>query len=113
MNSILDSMKQLLGMNIDDEDFNAELIIHINSVFTILHDIGVGPVDGFSIGDETATWDLYPVNSMMRDLIKTYMFLKIKMVFDPSASSSITETTKSLLAEYEWRLQGMSEYKGG
>ena len=90
MDSILTSIKKLLGIAEECEDFDTDLILHINSVFMILTQMGIGPKEGFSIEDDSATWDDFLLDSKNLDAVKTYVHLKVKLVFDPSASSVVT-----------------------
>lgn len=104
MDSILTSIKKLLGIAEECEDFDTDLIIHINSVFMILTQMGIGPKEGFSIEDDSATWDDFLLDSKNLDAVKTYVHLKVKLVFDPSASSVVTEAMNKMISELEWRL---------
>lgn len=106
MESILTSVKKLLGITEDYEHFDTDLIIHINSVFMNLKQLGVGPTNGFRIEDKLATWqDFIPFDDAVQlDAVKTYMYAKVKLVFDPPASSAHTEALKEIIKEYEWRL---------
>ena len=79
MESILTSIKKLLGITEDYTHFDDDLIMHINSVFTILTQLGVGPKEGFRIEDEIATWnDFVQTDSVLFDSVKSYMHLAIK-----------------------------------
>ena len=104
MDSILTSIKKLLGIAEECEDFDTDLILHINSVFMILTQMGIGPKEGFSIEDDSATWDDFLLDSKNLDAVKTYVHLKVKLVFDPSASSVFTESMNKMISELEWRL---------
>lgn len=104
MNSILTSIKKLLGISEEYEHFDTDLIMHINSVFTILTQMGVGPSDGFSIDDKYAVWnDFIPEGSSIK-AVKSYMYLKVKLLFDPPLSSAVMESTNRMISELEWRL---------
>lgn len=104
MESILTSIKKLLGIVEEYENFDADLIMHINSVFSILTQLGVGPSEGFSIEDEMAVWtDFIPEKSKI-ELVKSYMYLKVKLLFDPPLSSSVIEAMNRQISEFEWRL---------
>ena len=104
MESILTSIKKLLGIPEEHEHFDPDLIMHINSVFMILAQMGVGPSEGFRIEDELATWeDFLPENSNM-DSVKSYIHLKVKLLFDPPASSTVMEAMNRMIKEFEWRL---------
>lgn len=102
--SILTSIKKLLGLTEDYTNFDTDIIIHINSVFMNLHQLGVGPSEGFRIEDEYATWDEYITEEDNLDAVKTYIYLKVKLVFDPPLNGSVMEALKQSIAEYEWRL---------
>ena len=103
-NSILISIKKLLGIDESYEAFDPDIIMHINSVFTILHQLGVGTKEVFSIHDKFATWDEFIGDSATAESVKTYIYMKVRMVFDPPTSSILAEALKSQIAEYEWRL---------
>ena len=102
--SILTSIKKLLGITEDDTNFDTDIIIHINSVFMVLNQLGVGPSEGFRIEDKYSTWDEYITEDNDLDAVKTYMYLKVKLVFDPPLNSSVLEANKQLINELEWRL---------
>ena len=105
MESILTSIKKLLGIAEEYTHFDADLIMHINSVLSILTQIGVGPAEGFSIKDESSVWeDFVPENSKL-ELIKSYTYMKVKLLFDPPLSSSVIESMNRIISELEWRIQ--------
>ena len=104
MESILTSIKKLLGIEENCEHFDTDIIIHINSVFINLTQIGVGPPDGFRITDKTTTWDEFIKDVQNLDSIKTYVYLKVKLIFDPPMSSIVIESINRLISELEWRL---------
>lgn len=110
MDSILTSIKKLLGIEADYEHFDVDIIAHINSVFMILTQIGVGPSEGFIIEDETATWSDYLPDSDLIKLsaVKTFIHLKVRLLFDPP-SSSVAEQINKQLSELEWRLNVIAE----
>lgn len=106
MESILTSIKKLLGISEDYEQFDADIIMHINTVFLNLAQLGVGPSNGFFIEDSSATWSDF-VNiedNAQLQAIKTYVYLKVKLLFDPPLSSSVIESINRMIAELEWRL---------
>ena len=109
MESILTSIKKLLGISEEYTHFDADLIMHINSVFLILTQIGVGPSEGFSISDETTKWTDFIQDSLRLGAVKSFMYLKVKLLFDPPSSSSVMEATNKLIDELEWRLTIASE----
>lgn len=111
MESILTSIKKLLGIAEEYEHFDADLIIHINSVFLVLTQIGVGPSDGFMITDSNANWnDFVPDDVKKMQAVKIYVYLKVKLLFDPPSNSTLVESTKELIREYEWRLNHAAEF---
>ena len=113
MESILTSIKKLIGITEDYKHFDTDLIIHINSVFMILSQMGIGPDNGFSISDETTTWNDYlPEGNKNFEAVKTYMYLKTRIVFDPPQSSSTMEALKQTISELDWRLYVEAEQKG-
>lgn len=104
MESILTSIKKLLGIAEEYEHFDADLIMHINGVFTILTQLGVGPSEGFFIRDESEQWTDFVTNPARIELVKSYMYLKVKLLFDPPTISSVLESTNRQINEFEWRL---------
>lgn len=105
MESILTSVKQLLGIGESEDHFDTDIIIHINSTFATLNDLGVGPEQTFSIIDEKAMWnDFIDDEDASFNDVKTYMYLKVKMIFDPPSSSSVMDAFKRQADEIEWRL---------
>lgn len=106
--SILDSVKQLLGIG-DDKSFDSEITLHINSVFSILDRIASGFPKGFRISDSSAQWSSYLPTDTHLDLVKTYMYMKVRLVFDPPTNSSLLSSLKESISEYEWRINDISE----
>ena len=102
--SILDSVKNSLGITSEYRYFDSQIIMHINSVFTILHQLGVGPNPEFSINDESATWSDFFGDTESHNLIQSYMYLRVRMLFDPPTNSFLIESMKQQIQEYEWRL---------
>ena len=104
MESILTSIKKLLGIEEDYVHFDADIIMHINSVLSILTQLGVGPSEGYSIKDARATWDEFITDSTRLELVKSYVYLKVRLMFDPPSSSSAIESMKQLISELEFRI---------
>lgn len=104
MESILTSIKKLLGIEEEYTQFDADIIMHINTVFLNLTQLGVGPSEGFLIEDDAAIWEDFIGDSSQLQAVKTYMYLKVKLLFDPPLSSSVTESMNRMIAELEWRL---------
>ena len=102
--SILDSIKKILGMPPAYDAFDTDLVIHINSVFGILDQLGVGPEGGFSISDNTTLWKSYLGNSKDLEMVKSYIALKVRLVFDPPTTGAVMDAMKEQIREYEWRL---------
>ena len=104
LDSILTSVKKMLGITEDYEHFDADLIMHINSVFMILTQLGVGPSEGFSIEGESDTWDDFISTGSNLEAVKSYVYLKVKLLFDPPLSSAVMESMNRMISELEWRL---------
>lgn len=109
MDSILTSIKKLLGIAEDYEHFDQDLIIHINSVLSVLTQLGVGPAEGFSIEDENATWNDFIPEDKRLSSIRSYVYMKVKLLFDPPLSSSVMESMNRMISEFEWRLNVAAE----
>lgn len=104
MESILTSIKKLLGIAEDDEHFDIDVIMGINSAFSVLTQLGVGPEDGFLITDKNATWIEFMQDDKRLEFLKTYVYLKTKLVFDPPLSSAVIDAINRQISELEWRL---------
>lgn len=102
--SILNSIKKLLGIASDYKQFDTDIIIHINSAFMILHQLGIGPKEGYHITDEKDKWEDYLEDDDNLDAVKTYIHLKVKIAFDPPLNSTVMEAHKQMISELEWRL---------
>ena len=111
MESILNSIKKLLGYSADNHDFDSDIIIHINSTLFTLNQLGVGTSKVFRIEDEIATWSEFLDESEDFEAVKTYVYLKVKLIFDPPLSSSVTAAMENTAKEYEFRLNVASENK--
>lgn len=110
MESILTSIKKLLGITEDCTDFDDDIIMHINSAFMVLNQLGVGPEEGFSIKDKDSKW-IYFVSEKHVEAVKTYTYLKVKIVFDPPTSGTVMDVMNRQIVEYEWRLNNAAETK--
>lgn len=108
--SILTSIKKLLGIAEEYTQFDTDIIIHINTVFMTLQQLGVGPEEGFSIIDSEAVWTDFMENSILLNSVKTYIYLKVKLLFDPPLSSSTIECFNKIIAELEWRMNSKVDY---
>lgn len=109
--SILTSIKLLLGITEDYEHFDNQIVAHINSVLMILTQLGVGPPDGFIVKDKTDTWNEFIPDGKNLELVKSYVHLKVKLLFDPPSSSVVMESTNRMINEFEWRLNAAAESK--
>lgn len=105
MDSILDYVKKLLGPSGSHEFFDPDIIALINTVFMELNQIGIGPSKVFSIKDNTTTWDefLSPDDHNF-EAVKTYVYLRTKIIFDPPESSALLESINRQIDRLEWRL---------
>lgn len=110
MESILTSVKKMLGIEEDDTSFDEEIIMHINSVLMALTQLGVGPDEGFEIEDATSEWTDFVSDTKKFSAIKSYLFMRVKLLFDSSTmSSSLIEAYNRQIAEFEWRLNHAAE----
>ena len=107
MESILTSIKKLLGITEEYEQFDQDIIIHINSVLPVLTQLGVGPTEGFSIKDEKSVWTDFIEDGLKLEAVKSYVYLKVKLLFDPPLSSAVIESTNRMISELEWRINVM------
>lgn len=108
MDSILTSIKSMLGIDSTITAFDDELIIFINGVFTTLTQLGIGKAD-FTITGSTETWADFTESKKTYELVKTYIYLKVRLVFDPPTSSSVIDVMNKQIAESEWRLRENAE----
>lgn len=107
--SILDSTKKVLGFEKDYRAFDLDIMMHINTAFTILESLGVGPNGGYMITGEENTWDEYTQNDVQLNSVKTYVYIKVRLLFDPPGTSYVINSYSELAKELEWRLQVHSE----
>lgn len=112
MNSILDTIKKMLGIDSEYTVFDTDIIVNINSVLMILRQMGVGPKEGFIITGSKEKWSDLTEDSELLESVKTYIYLKVKTVFDPTSSSVVNEAYKNMISELEWRLISESDYGG-
>ena len=106
LDSILSSVKKQLGAEIDYEHFDPEIILNINAAFATLNQLGVGPKNGFSITGEDEIWtDYIADNDNVLNLVKPYVYLKVKCIFDPPQVSYVLDAYQQMIEEYEWRLK--------
>ena len=111
MDSILNTIKKMLNVHEDDKSFDTEIITLINNTFTTLYQIGVGPTKGFFITGVDEKWNEFipDADDISINSVKTYIYLKVRLVFDPPSSSSVMEAINKNVNELEWRLNVMAE----
>ncbi|MFV0423990.1 MAG: hypothetical protein ACK5K7_00235 [Bacilli bacterium] len=109
MDSILTTTKKLLGIGEEDTHFDLDIIVYINTAISILTQIGVGPPEGFSIIDNTSTWSDFTEDKKSFESVKTFIYLKVKLLFDPPANSNAIESINSTLNELQCRLSIAAE----
>lgn len=107
--SILQSTKKALGLQSDYDVFDQELILFINSIFNVLTQVGVGPVDGFSIEDDSAEWEDFTNDETTLNMVKTYMYIRVRLIFDPPQTSFVIASLENIQKELEWRLNVTSD----
>jgi hypothetical protein len=107
--SILTSTKKALNLDPTYTVFDEDIILMINGVFGTLNQLGVGPELGFQIEDSTKNWDLYLSNDPRQNDIKTYMFLRVRLLFDPPATSFLLTAVENQIKELEWRINERRE----
>lgn len=104
-NSILISTKKILGIAADYTEFDLDILTHINAAFSTLTQLGVGPVSGFMVEDDTAIWDDFLADDIESiSSVKTYVYLRVRMLFDPPTTSFVIEALNKQIQELEWRL---------
>lgn len=102
--SILDTTKKALGIASDYTEFDLDIIMHINSVFSILTQLAVGPPDGFTIADKTPVWNDYISNNKKLSMVRSYMYMRVRLMFDPPETSFARDAFEKKATELEWRL---------
>ena len=118
MESILTSIKKLLGIEEEYEQFDLDIIMHINTVFALLKRMGVGPSRGFMIQDSEATWSDFmgDETNLIIESVKTYIYLRVKLIFDPPSGAAM-EAMKEAIKEIEWslnfELDDLADHEGG
>lgn len=102
--SILTSTKKILGITEDYTAFDVDILTHINTVFSVLHQLGIGPEAGFVIESAEPTWDAFLGDDPLLNSVKTYVYLRVRILFDPPATSFLLASMKEQYQELEWRL---------
>ena len=111
MESILTSIKKMLGIGEEYAHFDADIIFHINSALMTLNQLGVGPADGFFVSTDEQTWEDFLGESKKLEAVKSYIYLRVKLLFDPPANGTLVEAMNKQIAEFEWRLNVQAESK--
>lgn len=109
VDSILTSIKGLVGVTPSDTNFDNEIIIHINSAFMALQQLGVGPSTGFYISSDEEIWSDILEDRKDLESVKTYIYLKVRLVFDPPQNSFLVDSIKNMITELEFRLNAQVE----
>lgn len=110
MDSILDTIRgMILGEIDDDETYSTDLVIHINSVFADLKQLGVGPPEGFTITGSYETWSDFTKDKNDIESVKTYIYMRVRLMFDPPTSSALLKSLEDQIAKFEWRLNVAAE----
>lgn len=104
MDSILDTVKKFVGASPDDTAFDSDIIMLTNTFFSVLNQLGVGPDSGFMVQDKTNEWAEILNGDDRLEMVKTYICLRAKLVFDPPTSSIVADAIKSAANDLEWRI---------
>jgi hypothetical protein len=102
--SILNSTKKVLGVDLDDHSFDLDILTYINSALSTVTDLGVGPPTGVAVEDETTDWSELAEELVILSKVKTYVFLRVRMLFDPPATSYLVTAMENQIQSHEWRL---------
>ncbi len=103
-NSILKTIRKMIGPSVSYDIFDIDLIVHINSAFFVLYQLGVGPSECFRINGDTETWDDFIQGASDLDAIISYVYMKVRYVFDPPTTGYLVNAYKESIKELEWRL---------
>lgn len=107
--SILKSMKKLLQLPADYDHYDLDVMIHINSVFSTLHQLGVGPKDGFQITGEEEKWADFVGSDPRLNSVQSYVYAKVKLLFDPPSNAFLVTSLEKIISEFDFRLLVASE----
>ena len=106
---ILESVKKVLGIAPEYLVFDQDIVMHINSAFSVLHQLGVGPDEPFMIEDETATWTEFLGTERGVNSVKSYVYLRVRLLFDPPATSFALGAMEKQIEELGWRISTYME----
>lgn len=104
MDAIIPALKEVLTGRHDDESFDTDFLIYVNSVFAILTQNGIGPENGFMVEDETTAWSEFTTDIVTLQLVRSYVIFKVRLMFDPPASATLKQCYEDQCKELEWRL---------
>lgn len=105
MDSILNSIKKLLGITPEYTQFDSDIVMHINAVFLTLYELGIGPSGGFTIDDDSSLWsDYISDNDLLLGAVKVYVYQKVRLAFDPPTNSVLVDALNKSIQEFEWRM---------
>lgn len=107
--SILTSTKKILGIADSYTAFDLDIITHINTTLSTLNQLGIGPIAGFAIEDNAAVWTDFGLPLNQLSMVRTYVYLKVRLLFDPPGTSFLIEAMNKQIAEHEWRLSSFRE----
>ena len=107
--SILTSIKKMIGPSVDNTYFDSDIMTHINTVFMELQQLGAGPENGFFIEDKNAVWTDFMQSSTLLNSIKTFMYLKVKLIFDPPSSTAAIDSINRIIDKLEWHINDQAE----
>lgn len=102
--SILEDTKKLLNVPSEHTVFDQDIKIHINTALATLHQLGVGPPEGFEVVDSTAEWSEF-ISGIPLNSVKSYVYARVRLLFDPPATSFGITAIENQIKELEWRLQ--------
>lgn len=113
---ILVSIKKLLNIDLEDMSFDTDIVVLINGEFMTLQQLGIGPEEGFSLDEADAyakNWSDFSDDPFLLDSVKTYVYMRVRMIFDPPASSVVADAINGRIAELTWRLNVWAEQHTG
>ena len=109
LNSVLNTIKKLLGLDADDDSFDSDICIGINSAILTLSQLGLEGTEGFIVTSDEQEWSDYLKDNKLLPMVQQYIHLKTKMSFDPLQNSVVCENLKQIITELEWRIRMVSE----
>lgn len=104
IDSILESTKKLFGLGEDCNSFDPDLVVFINAAFNILTQLGIGPIEGFRINGSDEVWESFTGNNVLLEMVKSYIFMRVRISFDPPSSATVMQAYKDQIQELEYRI---------